>query len=55
MIVSVNQAAKQGVAVGCYRITKEQGAEVKRIEREQGHDAALRLILKLVRSMASLP
>ncbi len=41
----INQAAKQGVAVGRYRITKEQGAEIKRIELEKGHDQALRRLL----------
>jgi hypothetical protein len=37
----VDQAARQSVAVGRYRITKEQGSEIKRIEREEGTNAAL--------------
>jgi hypothetical protein len=45
----INQAAKQGVSVGRYRITKEQGAEIKRIEREQGHDQALAALLRMLR------
>jgi hypothetical protein len=45
----VNAAAKQGVGMARFRISREAGAEIKRIEREQGHDAALRLVLGLLR------
>jgi hypothetical protein len=45
----INQATKQGIAVCRYRITKEQGAEIKRIEREQGHDQAIRQLLEFLR------
>jgi len=41
--------AGKGVSVARYRITKEQGAEIKRIEREQGHDQALRRLLIFLR------
>ena len=46
----VNQAAKSSVAVGHFKITKVQGEEIKRIEREQGHDQALRRVLEVLRS-----
>jgi hypothetical protein len=44
----INDAAKKGVSMARFRITKAQGNEIKRIGREQGHDAALRRLLELL-------
>jgi hypothetical protein len=46
----INNAARKGVSVTRFRITKEQGAEIRRIEREEGANAALRRILELLRA-----
>jgi hypothetical protein len=46
----INSAARKGVSVTRFRITKDQGAEIKRIEREQGHDQAIRRLLELLRT-----
>ncbi len=51
----INQAAKQGVAVCRYRITKKQGAEIKRIERKEGTNAALRQLLEFLQTASSSP
>ncbi len=46
----INDAAKKGVAIHRFRITKAQGDEIRRIEREQGHSAALRGVLEMLRT-----
>ncbi len=47
-VTVINDAARKGVSIGRFRITKAQGEEIKRIEREQGHDTALRLVLEML-------
>jgi hypothetical protein len=48
LIDFARQGAKHGVVTQRHRITKEQGEEVRRIEREQGHHAACQHLLKLL-------
>lgn len=48
-VTVINDAARKGVAVHHFRITKAQGDEIKQIEREQGHDQALAVLLRMVR------
>lgn len=43
-VTLVNDAARKGVSIARFRITKAQGEEIKRIEREQSHDAALEAV-----------
>jgi precorrin-4 methylase len=40
-VTVINDAAEKGAAVHRFRITKTLGDEIKRIEREQSHEAAL--------------
>ena len=47
-VTVINDAARKGVTVHRFRITKAQGDEIKRIEREQGHHAALRRLLEIL-------
>jgi len=35
-VTLINDAARKGVAIQRYRLTKDQGEEIKRIERDQG-------------------
>jgi|GEM_PF-5294118 len=44
----VKQAVKNGVNVTRFRITKEQGEEIKRIEREHGKPEATRRLLQMI-------
>ncbi len=44
----INDAAKKGVSIARFRITKAHGEEIKRIEREQGRDPALRRLLEIL-------
>jgi len=46
----INDAARNGVSIHCFRITKAQGDEIRRIEAEQGHVAALRRVLEFLRA-----
>jgi hypothetical protein len=45
----IQNAHKNGASYMRFHITKAQGDEIKRIEREQGHDAALRQLLVFLR------
>jgi hypothetical protein len=45
----INDAAKKGISVARFLITKAQGEETKRVEREQGHGAAFRELLVCLR------
>ncbi|HVS89742.1 MAG TPA: hypothetical protein VHF01_16165 [Candidatus Acidoferrum sp.] len=47
-VTVMNDAARKGVSIGRFRITKAEGEEIKRIEREQGHDAAVRRLLEIL-------
>jgi hypothetical protein len=44
----IKGAVKNGVNVTRFRITKEQGEELKRIEREHGKPAATVALLKIL-------
>ena len=43
----INDGARKGVSIGRFRICKAQGEEIKRIEREEGTNAALRRLLEI--------
>jgi hypothetical protein len=45
----VNQATKNGVGLGRLKISREQAAELRRIEAREGKDAGLKFILNLLR------
>lgn len=45
----VNQAAKNGVGMARFRIRRDQAAEIKKLEREHGQDAALRYLLSIIK------
>jgi hypothetical protein len=42
------KAARQGVATSRFRITREQAAELRRIEADQGQEGGSRYVLKLL-------
>ncbi len=46
----INDAAKKGVAIHRFRISKSQGDEIKGIEPVQRRDAALRRVLDMLLS-----
>jgi hypothetical protein len=48
----INTAAGQGVAIGRYRITRDQAKEIRRVEKKygQGSPEALRALLLMLRS-----
>jgi hypothetical protein len=45
----IQQARKKGRSTVRFTVTKEQGEEIKRLEREHGTSAALKKILELLR------
>lgn len=47
----INAAAKQGMAIGRYRITMDQAKQIRRVEKKygQGSPEALRAILLMLR------
>ncbi len=45
----INDAARKGVSIARFRITKAQGEKIKKLEREQEHDAALRYLLTVIK------
>ena len=45
----INDAARKGVSIHRFRITKAQGDEINRIEAEQGQDMALAALLRMLR------
>jgi hypothetical protein len=49
-VTVINDAVRKGVAVHRFSITKAEGDEIKRIEREHGHDTALRRLLEILRA-----
>ncbi len=48
-VTVINDAARKGVSIARFHITKVQGEEIKRIERAQGHDRALAALLRMLR------
>jgi hypothetical protein len=47
---TIKQAVRQDVAVSKFRVTREQAAELKRIEQREGKDAGLRFLLTVLKS-----
>ena len=47
---AINGALRAGVGVARYRISREQGLELKAIREQDGHDAALRRLLEMLRA-----
>ena len=45
----INDAAGKGVSISRFKISREQGAEIKKIEQTQGQDAALAELLRILR------
>jgi hypothetical protein len=47
--VLIENARKNSVAVQRHKISKEQGEQVKKLERDQGHAAALGYLLSIIK------
>jgi hypothetical protein len=45
---TVSDATRAGVSVQRHRISRDDANRIKSIERNQGHDAALRALLQLL-------
>lgn len=45
---TIKTAVRSGVGVSRFRITREQAEEIKRVQKEEGHQAATLALLRML-------